>query len=84
MGIKVIPLSELVANPQATLSACVASGDALVVEMPDHSLVSIQGLDPSEDDSLVDQLLASNPSFRALLEHSKASPRKPFIAGAGA
>jgi len=78
MGIKVTPLSEFAANPHATLSECVASGDAFVVELPDHSLVSIQGLEPGEDDSLVDELLASNPSFRAVLERSKGSPRKLF------
>jgi putative RNA 2'-phosphotransferase len=31
-----------------------------------------------EDDDLVDRLLESNPSFRALVERSKASPRRPF------
>ncbi len=79
MGIKVILLSELAANPQATLAECVASGDAFVVELPDHRLVSIQGLEPSEDDSLVDELLASNPSFRAMLQRSKDSLRRPFL-----
>jgi hypothetical protein len=28
--------------------------------------------------SLTDDLLASNPKFRALVKKSKASPRKPF------
>ena len=78
MVIKVIPLSELEAHPHATLAQCVESGDAFVVELPDHSLVSIQGLEPSEDDSLVDELLDSNPSFRAMLERSKASARRSF------
>ncbi len=31
-----------------------------------------------EDDDLVDRLLELNPSFRALVERSKASPRRPF------
>ena len=79
MAIKMILLSEFAANPQATLSNCVASGETLVVELPDHSLVSIQGLEPSDDDSLVDELLASNPSFRAVLSRSRNSPRKPFL-----
>jgi len=35
-------------------------------------------LDPSEDDSLIDELLESNPAFRTLLAKSKASPHKPF------
>jgi putative RNA 2'-phosphotransferase len=31
-----------------------------------------------EDDDLVDRLLESDPSFRALVAKSKASPRRPF------
>jgi hypothetical protein len=49
--------------------------------MPDHRLLAIQSLDPGEDDSLSDELLASNPKFQALVAKSKASPRKPFAAG---
>lgn len=78
MGIKVIPLNELEADPQGTLTQCARSGDAFVVELPDHRLVSIQSLHPMEDDSFVDDLLASNPSFRAVLQRSKESPRRPF------
>ena len=50
----------------------------LVVELPDHRLVSIQALEPASDDPLIDELLESNPSFRALIEKSKASPRRSF------
>ncbi len=78
MSIKMIPLSRLEADPRGTLSECLDSGEALVVELPDHRLVAIQGLEPNEDDDLVDRLLESNPAFRALVEKSKASPRKPF------
>jgi hypothetical protein len=81
MGIRIIPLSRLAADPERTLSECLDSGQALVVELPDHRLVSIQALDPIDDDSLVDELLESNPSFRALVEKSKASPRTPFPSG---
>jgi hypothetical protein len=35
-------------------------------------------IEPDEDDDLVDRLIASNPAFRALIQKSKASPRKPF------
>ena len=84
MAIKMIPLSELAADPQATLTECLASGDPLVVELPDHRLVSIQGLEPAEDDALVDELLASSPSFRALLQRSKESPRRLFLEPADA
>jgi hypothetical protein len=78
MRTKLIPLSRLEADPRGTLSECLDSGDALVVELPDHRLVSIRGLEPDEDDGLVDRLIESNPAFRALVEKSKASPRKPF------
>ena len=78
MSIKLIPLSRLEADPQGTLSECLDSGESLVVELPDHRLVSIQGLEPSDDDDLIDRLLESNSSFRALVKKSKASPRRPF------
>ncbi len=37
-----------------------------------------QALEPHEDDSLMDELLASNPQFQALVAKSKAGPRKPY------
>lgn len=79
MSIKVIPLSRVEADPQGTLSECLETGQAVVVEMPDHRLVSIQGLEPADDDDLIDRLLESNPSFRAMVAKSKASPRRPFL-----
>ena len=78
MNTKVIPLSRLEPDPRATLIECLDSGGALVVELPDHRLVSIQGFEPDDDDDLVDRLLDSNPAFRALVESSKAGPRKLF------
>jgi hypothetical protein len=75
---KMIPLSRLEADPLGTLNECLDSGQSLVVELPDHRLVSIQALAPTEDDSLIDNLLESNAAFRALVEKSKASPRRPF------
>src|SRR4030095_5116224 len=77
MGIKTIPLSRLEADPSGTLSECVDSGQAYVVELPGGRLVAIQPLEPGEDDSLVSELLESNAEFRALVASSKASPRKP-------
>ena len=53
MSIKLIPLSRLEADPRGTLSECLDSGEAMVVELPDHRLVAIQGLEPDEDDDLV-------------------------------
>ncbi len=78
MSVKLIPLSRLEADPRGTLNDCLDSGQAVVVELPDHRLVSIQGLEPDEDDDLIDRLVESNASFRALVEKSKASARRPF------
>ena len=83
MGIKTIPLSRLEANLKTTLNECADSGQTVVVEMPDRRLLAIQALDPSEDDSLMDELIATDPKFRALVAKSKASPRKPFSLGKG-
>ncbi len=81
MAIKTIPLSRLEANLRATLNECADSGQAVVVELPDQRLVAIQALEAAEEDSLVDDLLQSNPEFQALLAKSKASPWKPFVSG---
>ena len=78
MAIKTIPLSQLEADPGGTLSKCADSGQALVVELPDQRFIAIQPLDGSDDDSLMSDLLESNPAFQALVAKSKASPRKPF------
>ena len=78
MDIKTIPLSRLETNLQATLSECADSGRAVVVKLPDQRLIAIQALEAGEDDSLVDDLLQSNPEFQALVAKSKAGPRKPF------
>jgi hypothetical protein len=80
MAIKTIPLSRLETDLKKTLNECAESGETVVVEMPDQRLLAIQSLDPQEDDSLTDELLASNPKFQALVAKSKASPRKPFAA----
>lgn len=81
MAIKTIPLSRLETDLKKTLNECVESGETVVVEMPDQRLLAIQSLDPQEDDNLMDELLASDPKFQALVAKSKASPRKPFVAG---
>lgn len=83
MGMKTIPLSRLEANLRATLSECVASGQPVVVELPDQRLIVIQALEAAADDSLIDDLLQSNPDFQALVAKSKAGPRKPFTPGSG-
>jgi hypothetical protein len=81
MAIKVIPLSCLETDLKKTLTECVESGETLVVELPDQRLLAIQPLDSMEDDSLIEELLESNPRFQALVAKSKASPRKPFSVG---
>jgi hypothetical protein len=81
MAIKTIPLSRLETDLRQTLNECAESGETVVVEMPDQRLLAIQRLDPNEDDSLMDELLASNSKFQALVAKSKASPRKPFASG---
>jgi hypothetical protein len=78
VSIKVIPLSKLEADPLGMLNECLDSGQALVVEVPDHRRVAIHGLDSEESEDLVDRLLESNPSFRSLVEKSKLSPRRSF------
>ncbi len=84
MDIEVIPLSQLQTDPRKVLSECCDSGRTLVVELPDHRLVTIQPLEPGDgDDSLVSDLLERDPSFRALVERSKASPRTDFAPGSG-
>jgi hypothetical protein len=81
MAIKTIPLSRLETDLQKTLNECAESGETVVVEMPDQRLLAIQSLDPQGDDTLIDELLESNPKFQSLVAKSKASPRKPFSAG---
>ena len=81
MAIKTIPLSRLETELATTLNECAESGQTFVVELPNQHLVAIQPLDPGEDDSLMDELLASDPKFQALVAKSKASDRKPFRAG---
>ena len=81
MGTRIIPLSQLKADPQGTLTECCESGEAFVVELPDHRLVAIQSLEADEEDWLVSDLLESSPAFRSLVAKSKASPRKPFGTG---
>jgi hypothetical protein len=82
MPIKTIPLSRLEADLKGTLTECADSGGALVVELPDRRLIAIQALEPGADDSLIDDLIQSNPAFREVLAKSKAGPRKPFDVGA--
>jgi hypothetical protein len=76
MDTRVIPLSDLQADPEGVLRRCYETGQPVVVELPDHGLVAIQPVDAEDD--LVDDLIEHNPAFRALLGKSLASPREPF------
>lgn len=81
MAIKTIPLSRLETALRKTLDDCADSGETVIVEMPDQRLLAIQPLDlQKEDDSLIDELLASDPRFQALVAKSKAGRRQPFAA----
>jgi len=75
---KTIPLSRLEMDLQKTLNDCADSGETLVVELPDQRLLVIQLLDPQKNDSLIDDLIETNPKFQALLSKSKEGPRKSF------
>ncbi len=82
MDIEVIPLSQLQTDAPGLLTKCCDSGQPVVVELPDHRFVAIQPLDADdEEDSLVNELIDTNADFRALIEKSAASARKPFEAG---
>ena len=83
MAIKTIPLSRLETDLKQTLNECAESGETVIVEMPDKRQLAIQSLDSQEDDSLTDELMASNAEFQELVAKSKRSPRKPFL-GSGA
>ncbi len=76
MDTRVILLRELQTDTEGYLRRCVDSGQALVVELPDHRVVTIQPL--GQDDDLISELIEHNPAFRDLLARSAAGPRKPF------
>ena len=78
MDIKIIPLTQLEMDLRETLNECADSGEPLFIELPDRRIVAMQPLPSTDDDSLIDELLASNPAFQALVEKSKTSPPKPF------
>jgi len=77
MDTKVIPLRELQSDTEGYLLRCWETRQSLVVELPNHQLVSIQPLE--DDDDLVNNLIEHNPEFRELLAKSLASPRQPFV-----
>jgi hypothetical protein len=78
MAIKTIALSRLATDLKKTLDECADSGETVVVEMPDQRLLAIRSLDAQEDDTLMDELLASNSKFQALVAKSNSGSRKPF------
>jgi hypothetical protein len=81
MSTKTIPLSQLELNLAGTLNECARTGETVVVLMPDKKMLTIQSLDPVEDDGLIDELLASDPLFRQMVAESAAGKRYPFPSG---
>lgn len=84
MAIQTIPLSRLETDLKRTLSECADSGQTLVVELPDQRLLAIQPLDSREDDSLIDELLASDPRFAASWRNPKPAVANRFPPKMGA
>ena len=80
MDIKTIPLTQLETDLRGALNECADSGEPLLVELPDQRRIAIHPVPSTNDDSLIDDLLATNPAFQALVEKSKAGLPKPFVA----
>jgi hypothetical protein len=76
-----LPESPAEKDLEKTLDECAGPGQTFVMELPDQRLLAILPLDSDEEDSLTDELLASNLRFQELVAKSKASPRKPFRKG---
>lgn len=76
MDTKLIQLRELKLDVEGYLQNCSQSGQPLLVELPDKRLLAIQPVE--QDDDLVNELIANNPAFRAMLARSATSPMKPF------
>ena len=64
MAVKTIPLSRLETDLKTTLSECAASGQTVVVEMPDQRRLAIQSLDPQNGEKI--------ERFRKLVSEWKA------------
>ena len=64
MHAKLISLSQFQTDVQGLLNECCDSGRPLVVELPDHRLVSIQSLEADDaDDTLINDLFENNEDF---------------------
>jgi hypothetical protein len=76
MDVKLIPLSDLQADPEGVLGRCYDSGQSVVIKLPNRGLISIRPIE--SDDDLVNDLIENNPEFRAILAKSLAGPREPY------
>ena len=76
MNIEVIPLSELQTDTPGLLAKCCDSGQAVVVELPDHRLVAIQPLDIDDEDELERLVLAYSPKLRGILDAARERIRE--------
>ena len=81
MAIKTIPLSRLEADLKRTLNESAESGETLVVEMPDQRLLAIQSLDPQEDDTLMDELLAVQSEVSIAGSEIQSQPAQTVFRG---
>jgi len=89
MGTKMIPLSQLESDPRGTLNECCDSGEALVVELPDKRMVTIQPLDSIPMRTIHSLASSSNrtPPFghlskgrnRVRENHSLAGPKATML-----
>jgi hypothetical protein len=78
MTIKTIPLNRLKPDPKETPNESTDSGETLFVKSTDQRVAAIRSLDVGGDDSLIEELLVSDPRFQALVAKSKAGPRSCF------
>jgi hypothetical protein len=76
---KAISLSAFELNVRQIMIGCADSGEPLLVELPDHRLVALQPVPTDADESVIDDLLASNAAFQSLVEKSQAGRRKSFV-----
>jgi hypothetical protein len=77
MDTKIVRLDEFRSSLDALVANCCDQGVPLIVELPDRRRISIQPM--SEGDDLIDDLIANDGKFQALLAASTKSGVKPFV-----
>jgi catechol 2,3-dioxygenase-like lactoylglutathione lyase family enzyme len=85
LGFRVASVKEIVAKLAEAGARIVTPptngtwGQRAVVADPDGHRIEL--VERESDDTLMDELLASDPKFQALVAKSEAGPRKPFSPG---